>query len=182
MSDELNDAKFGDVRLTKRLLKVAEQLATKPDASFPKAAGSDAALEGTYRFLNHDDVTPERILAPHIAASVRRAATERVVVVAHDTTEFRFGGDREGLGWVNTFGGQGFFGHFALALTADGTRRPLGLVGMRVLMRQGPPKNTKHSERRLVRKICPLQTAPGTASGLTIDHMSRTARAPCRRK
>jgi transposase-like protein/DDE family transposase len=148
MSEELKDARFGDVRLSKRLLMVAEQLAAKPDASFPKAAGSDAALEGTYRFLSHDDVTPERILEPHIAATTRRAAAERVIIAAHDTTEFRFGGDREGLGWINTSGAQGFFGHFALALTADGTRRPLGVIGMQIVMRHGAPKNTKHSERR----------------------------------
>jgi hypothetical protein len=63
MSDELDGAEFGDVRLTKRLLRVAEQLAAKPDAALPKAAGSDGALEGTYRFLNHEEVTPERILS-----------------------------------------------------------------------------------------------------------------------
>lgn len=148
MNEELEAARFGDLRLTKRLLTVAEQLAAKPDASFPKAAGSDAALEGTYRFLNHDEVTPERILEPHIAATVQRAADEPAVIVAHDTTEFRFGGERDGLGWINTLGAQGFFGHFALALTADGTRRPLGVVGLHVMTRQGPPRNTKHSERR----------------------------------
>ena len=93
-------------------------------------------------------MTPERILEPHIAATVRRSAAEQTVIAAHDTSELRFGGDREGLGWINTSGAQGFFGHFALALTADGTRRPLGVVGLRVVMRQGPPKNRKHSERR----------------------------------
>lgn len=148
MSEELEAARFGDLRLTKRLLTVAEQLTARPDASFPKAAGSDAALEGTYRLLNHDDVTPERILAPHIAATVKRAAAERGVIVAHDTTEFRFDGAREGLGWINTSGAQGFFGHFALAITADGARQPLGVVGLHVVTRQGPPRNTKHSERR----------------------------------
>jgi hypothetical protein len=146
MSDELDGAEFGDVRLTKRLLLVAEQLAAKPDATFPKAARSDGALEGTYRFLNHDDVTPERILEPHIAATVKRAAAARVVIVAHDTTEFHFKGDREGVGWINTAGTRGFFGHFALALTADGTRRPLGVVGMEALTRQGPPRG--HPKRR----------------------------------
>ena len=50
MSEELKGAQFGDLRLTKRLLAVAEQLTAKPDASFPKAAGSDGALEGTYVF------------------------------------------------------------------------------------------------------------------------------------
>jgi hypothetical protein len=148
MSDDLQGAQFGDVRLTKRLLRVADALAAKPDASLPKATGSDAALEGTYRFLNHDEVTPERILEPHIAATVRRAAAASTVIVAHDTTEFRFDGDRDGLGWINTSGAQGFFGHFALALTADGTRRPLGVVGLQTVMRQGAPRNRKHSERR----------------------------------
>jgi hypothetical protein len=141
MSDELEGAKFGDLRLTKRLLRVAEQLAAKPDATFPEAAGSDGAVLGTYRFLNHDAVTPERILEPHIAATVKRAAEAGTVIVAHDTTEFHFKGEREGVGWVNTSGTRGFFGHFALALTADGTRRPLGVVGMRVITRHGAPRN-----------------------------------------
>ena len=141
MSDELGGAEFGDLRLTKRLLRVAEQLAVRPDATFPKAAGGDGALEGTYRFLNHPEVTAERILEPHVAATVRRAAAAGVVIVAHDTTEFHFRGERDGIGWINPAGTRGFFGHFALALTADGTRRPLGVVGMRVLTRHGTPRN-----------------------------------------
>jgi hypothetical protein len=148
MSDELKGAQFGDRRLTKRLLTVAEQLAARPDASFPKAAGGEGALEGTYRFLNHDDVTPEQIMEPHVVATVRRAAEVGIVLAAHDTSQFDFGGDREGLGWVNTSGAQGFFGHFCLAMTADGTRRPLGVLGMRIATRHGPSRKTKHSERR----------------------------------
>src|SRR5438270_12033848 len=125
--DEWKNAEFGDRRLSKRLVTVAGQLVAKPNMSFPMAAGSAGALEGTYRFLNHPNVTPERILEPHILATVERAKMERAVIVAHDTSEFRFGGEREGLGWIDTQGGQGFFGHFALALAADGSRRALGV-------------------------------------------------------
>jgi hypothetical protein len=148
IGDELRGADLGDMRLSKRLVTVAEQLAAKPNASFPKAAGSDGALEGTYRFLNHEEVTPERILEPHIAATVKRAQSQGSVIVAHDTSEFRFAGDREGLGWIDRVGANGFLGHFALAVSADGTRRPLGVMGMKVLVRTGEPHANKHSERR----------------------------------
>ncbi len=69
---ELEAAEFGDKRLTTRLLRLAEQLARAPNQSFPKAAGSDAALEATYRFLGNGAVNPASILEPHVAATAER--------------------------------------------------------------------------------------------------------------
>jgi hypothetical protein len=55
----------------------------------------------------------------------------------HDTTIFEFSGEkrREGLGRLLSRG-QGFFGHFALAIAPDATRRPLGLLGLETVFRE----------------------------------------------
>jgi hypothetical protein len=144
--EEFRGADFGDRRLSKRLLTLVERLVVDPSASFPEATGTDAGLEATYRFLRNTSVSSQRIMAPHVAATVARIKSEKLVVVAHDTTEFSFSTPREGLGRIND-AGQGFFAHLALAVSADGARRPLGVVGLHTFTRQGPPKREKHTEK-----------------------------------
>src|SRR5262245_34967092 len=94
-ADDFAGASFGDARLAKRLVRIAEGLAPNPAASFPDAAKSDAALEGTYRFLQNRKVTADGILAPHIAATVRRSQAAELILCAHDTTELSFSTERE---------------------------------------------------------------------------------------
>lgn len=136
MSAELADADLGDARLTRRLGLLADRIADRPGESFPKAF-NDAELEAAYRFFGNEQVTPEAILAPHFRQSTRRAAEVPRVVVAHDTTQFEFGGQskREGLGRLIKPAAQGFFGHFSLAMTADSKRKPLGLLALETVFR-----------------------------------------------
>ena len=136
ISAELSGADLGDERLNRRLGLLADQLAERPDESFPKAL-DDAQLEAAYRFFGNDRVSPEAILAPHFRQSARRAAERERVLVVHDTTQFDFPGNskREGLGRLIKPSAQGFFGHFSLALSADGARIPLGLVALETVFR-----------------------------------------------
>ena len=60
LSFELGDADLGDARLNRRLGLLADRLADRPDASFPKAL-DDAELEAAYRFFGNDSVSPEAI-------------------------------------------------------------------------------------------------------------------------
>ncbi len=143
---EFTGADFGDQRLSKRLLRLVERLVVDPSASFPEAFGDDSALEATYRFFRNESVSPQRILAPHVAATLKRLKAESRVVVAHDTTEFSYSSERQGLGRIND-SGRGFFAHAALAVSADGTRRPLGVVGLQTFTRTEPPKRDRHTEK-----------------------------------
>jgi hypothetical protein len=145
--DELAAAELGDKRLTGRLVRLAEQLARAPDQSFPKATGSDAALEATYRFLGNEAVTPEAILKPHTVATAARCAATAAVIVAHDTTEFHFSSERKGIGRVAGASTHGFLGHFALALAAP-SRAPLGILGLIPMFRNREKAPDHHSERR----------------------------------
>ncbi|MDQ3399486.1 MAG: IS4 family transposase [Chloroflexota bacterium] len=112
-----------------------DSLADRSGESFPKAL-DDAELEGAYRFFGNAKVTPDAILAPHFRQTARRAAAHRDVLIIHDTTQFEFGGstEREGLGRLIR-PGQGFFGHFALATSANGDREPLGLLNLETVFR-----------------------------------------------
>jgi hypothetical protein len=135
---EYGRAKFGDRRLTRRLVRMTAAIAPEPSASFPTMAENDSELEATYRFLNNERVTAERIVAPHVRQTVRRCREARRVVVAHDTTEFNFGkGARADLGRVGQGKSHGFYGHFALAIDDGELRRPLGALGFEIHSRDG---------------------------------------------
>jgi len=139
---------LGDRRLNARLDRLVSVLEDAPDRSFPSAMRSDAELEGAYRFFQNERVTLDRLIAPHIEATVKRAELARGVLVVHDTTEFRFEGmkARAGLGSI-AGGGQGFFGHFALAISGEDDRAPLGIAGLLTYTRQAPSRRTNQLGR-----------------------------------
>lgn len=136
---EYADAPLRDRRLNARLMRIVAALEAHPDLSFPRAMGNDGELEGFYRFVGNEKVTLAELVEPHVRATVERGRAEGEVLVVHDTTDFRFRGEaaREGLGTVNR-NDQGFLGHFALALSADGERRPLGVLGVEAWTRDKP--------------------------------------------
>ncbi len=155
---EYEGADLGDARLGRRLVKLATRAAGGPDGSFPKRAETDSDLEATYRFLGNEKVSASEILAPHIRQTVRRAReVTGTVVVAHDTTEFNFGQTgRQDLGRVGQGKSYGFYGHFALAVSCDEARNPLGILAMAIHQR---------GEKKAVRTRLEEQTDP-TNEGL----------------
>src|SRR5690606_665115 len=123
--------KIGDQRRSKRLVRAVDRLAAKPGESLPAAMVTSADQQGTYRLLNADDAHPQEILSPHIARTRQRCAQRGTALLVHDTTTFTFSSPRAGLGRVND-GGQGFLGHFCLAVGLNGA--PLGLLGFERLV------------------------------------------------
>jgi hypothetical protein len=145
---EFAKATLGDVRLDKRLARIADALCRRPDVGFPRAMSGKAELEAFYRFIESDRVEFDAVLAAHKQATIERMAVHPEVVVVHDTTEFRFTTAREDLGRLRQDGERakrGFLAHFALAVSADGHRDPLGVVGAWPWMRAD---STPSSKRR----------------------------------
>ncbi len=147
VGSEFSGVCLGDKRLNDRLIKLTDRLSAHPAESFPEAVESVSALEATYRFLGNERVTPEAILAPHVAATLDRAYSSQRVIVAHDTTTFTFRGNsrREGLGWLTSDnrkhqGRQGFLSHFSLAVSRSGSINPLGVLRFSSFVRTGTPK------------------------------------------
>jgi hypothetical protein len=132
---EFEGVVLGDPRLATRVQRMAAALVEMPGASLPRAMGRTAAREGAYRFLSNRRVTLDRVIAAHVAATVERARLAKKVLVVSDTTEFAFSTEREGLGLLSSKRRDGFIAHFKLAVSGDGRRTPLGVLGVETIVR-----------------------------------------------
>jgi hypothetical protein len=149
-----NDTSFeldgldADPRLTKRADTILEKWRRQPGLGFPQIFSEDAESEGLYRFFNNPQITFEKLLAPQVKQTVGRLSPGDVLCL-HDTTEFKFSGAkrRKGLGRL-TKGGQGFFGHFTLAVSADGERFPYGPVAADLYTRAWQIKGRRETAAR----------------------------------
>lgn len=152
--DEVFEADFGDRRLNRRLTQIVARAAESPALSFPRMVATEAEKEAVYRFLGNDNVTWQKILAPHVAATAARTADQGVIRVVHDTTTFRFTGDREGLGHIMT-GSRGFQSHVALAVSEGEARAPLGVLALHSFTRPEPVKGGDPKEKAKQRQNKP---------------------------
>ncbi len=145
-------------------MAIAERLVSAPEATLPEAMGDRAMLEALYRHLANEDVTFEALLTQHLGRTARRCASEPAVYALHDTTVCTFPGEaeREGLGRVNGQK-QGFFAHVTLAVSADGKRVPLGLLGCELFTRDGERAIEEGESKRWLRGVEGACNAVGDA-------------------
>jgi hypothetical protein len=114
--------------------------------------GSEAELEGAYRFFRSPHVTMEALSLAHAEATAARARKVGRVLAIHDTTTCEFPhADPEEVGYLPT-GKAGFFAHYALIVADDGSRRPLGVANTEVLFRDQPPARPSKNGRKLRNK------------------------------
>jgi len=135
VADEFCGAELGDPRRSRRLCDIGSRLGDEPAASFPDLFSSSAELEGFYRFLRNDAIEWGEVLAPHAQASCKRAERLGECLVLHDTTEFTFKGERQGLGRTSSKA-QGFMAHVSLMVATDQARTPLGVADLQQYTRQ----------------------------------------------
>jgi IS4 transposase len=148
---EMKTADFGDIRLSQRLGLIVDAILEAPELGFPDIFDEDAELEALYRFFRNKRVDADSILEPHyVATKARVQAVKNDVIVVHDTTECRFGGEseRDGLGVLGRQKGQGFYAHVALAVSADDVRRPYGVLGLKTIVREGHRGRRTEEDRR----------------------------------
>lgn len=143
VAGEFEGVDLGDPRRSRRAVEIAERLAAEPEASLPAAMADRAMLEALYRHLGSDAVSFAGLLAPHLEKAARRVGTAETAYAVHDTTVCTFPGEtrRQGLGTIN-LKDQGFLAHVTLAVSADGSRLPLGVIAAELLVRR-EPKNTR---------------------------------------
>lgn len=145
---------LGDKRRNARLRELAARISASPAESFPRLVTSIAEREALYRLLNNEAVTWQAVLEPHIAATVARSGRQGLVRVVHDTTDFIFSGDRDGMGPVMQ-STLGFFGHFALAVGGTEARVPLGVVGLEPYSRPRVKRGGSLNARKLAARKAP---------------------------
>ena len=150
LSKDLEGVALGDARLDARAQKLVDDAAREPGKSFPQIYEDDAAaLEGLYRFCSNKRVSLAKLHKGHAEATLARCREEKVVLAAHDTSVFSFGKEtqRVGLGPVDG-GGDGFYGHLTLMMTADEVHRPLGVSAAKVWTRKPVPNELKGAKNR----------------------------------
>jgi hypothetical protein len=139
---EFNRSLLPDERLYERARRIAGAVARHPERGLPRLL-DEASLEGTYRFMNNRRVHFDDLLAGHRAGTCERSAGLGTVLSIQDTTAFAFGGEqlRDGLSFDN-----GYTAHFAMLVTADGSKRPLGIGGVEALFRSQLRSKTRSKQ------------------------------------
>jgi hypothetical protein len=176
---EFAGVEFEDQRLAKRLTKVVEAVSAAPSKGFPQITASSAELEALYRFLKNERVNWRVLLEPHLRASALRCQKAGAAVMVHDTTQFAFGGDsRTGKVGHLSHGHPGFFGHFALAVSADGENVPFGIVAAQTFRREEGKKAPAIGQDRRpfeakesFRWVALAEEASGVVGGVSLVHV-----------
>jgi hypothetical protein len=146
---ELAGCRLGDKRLCNRLRRLLHQLEGAMGAPLPLACHDWANTKAAYRFLSSERFGEDAILEGHFRATASRfAATDGLVLVVQDTTEFSFrwakpetigaigrvpiGRDRNGN--PRTYTQCGLLMHASLVVTTEGL--PLGLAAVQFWTRK----------------------------------------------
>lgn len=133
---EFAGVSLGDERLDQRLRRIVALAAIAPGESFPEQMQTVADREALYRFLSNPKVSLDKVLGGHLQQTHERLKGRSVVRIVHDTTTFRFPGERDGLGTIQG-SAKGFLGHVALAVTSNENREPLGVLGVQPYIHRG---------------------------------------------
>jgi hypothetical protein len=142
---------LGDVRRTQRLVRYAEQMAEKPDASTPRQTEHWGDCKAVYRLFERPEVTFESVTAAHYE-NTRTLPPGRYLVIS-DTTEIDYGyeSERQGLGPLTATHRRGFFLHSALVMDAD-SHQIMGLGKQELWTREAGKKKRVHRVKNRKRK------------------------------
>jgi hypothetical protein len=173
--NEFAFAPLGDARRSKRLVKIATQLAAHPGGTLPQAFADWAELKAAYRFLGQSGVTYEQILSPHLERTRRACGQPGEYLLMEDTTWLDYSGHpaREDLGLIGDGQGRGFELHSTLAVRVEAwtlEQRPegrvVGLLGQKCCApRPAPPGETRGQRWRRPRKSQKWTAALAWAGG-----------------
>lgn len=148
--EQFGVAELGDKRRTKRLVQVANKIASHPGGTLPDKINDPTDLKAFYRLMNSAPVTHAAVIAPACARTREKMAeTKGTVLVIHDATEL----DYSGLSSIPTLGqlgngkNRGYIAHNVLAVKAE-TREVVGLAYQHLVKRAKPRKGETREQRR----------------------------------
>jgi hypothetical protein len=151
IAEELAEAYFYDLRLTKRAQKLVTDLFDRIGNSIPGSCQSRSETEAAYRFFDNDCVTPKRILNPHINATIERIKQHKFVLLIQDSTDIdaKHMKNVEGLGFLNDTTRPGCTAHTMIACTPE--RLCLGIVSNEFIIREKDEIGKKtHNNLRVI--------------------------------
>lgn len=152
--NEFGFAPLGDLRRSKRLVRIATNLAANPGGTLPQAFPDWAELKAAYSFFGQRGVTYEHILTPHLERTRDNCRQAGEYLLIEDTTllDYSHHPATEDLGVIGNGKGRGFELHSTLAVRVEAwtlEQRPegtvVGLFGQNCRTpRRVPPHETRH--------------------------------------
>lgn len=151
--DTFGRAELGDKRRTRRLVRMAQQIAIKPAGNVTKVFQAEADREAAYRFVENPDVDPDAIVKAMRFGVVERCLNESFVFLAIDgssaTLADHFRTKDFGAIGLRKAGARGLKVMAALAVSSEGTS--IGLTSFHMWAR-GEKNKVHHHKRALVEK------------------------------
>lgn len=154
-AQQFGAVELGDRRRTRRVVRVAAQMARHPSASLPAQAGTWAATKAGYRLLAEGDVSFEALQAQHLGQTRAEAGQRPQLLLIQDTSELDFTDRRtvDGLGPIGNGRGRGFLLHSTLAVAPAGVGTVLGLADQTLFFRRpAPTGETRRARQRRPRE------------------------------
>jgi len=155
--NQFGSAELGDLRRTRRLVKLASQMAGNSSGTIPQQTGAIADMKAAYRLFSAADVTHEAICRPHVEQTRERAGRWPMVFLIQDTAVLDFTSHVhcQGLGPIGPDPRmRGLHQQNVLAVDPS-TRRPVGLIHQRHYHRQSRPAG--HRQDRAGKRGIPLE-------------------------
>jgi hypothetical protein len=149
-------AQLGDKRRNERLVKVATNLAANPGGTLPQAFPQWAELKAAYRLFDQQQVTFERVIAPHCERTLQACREPGQYLLIEDTSLLDFSGRPacEDLGVIGDGSGRGFELHSTLAVRIEAwslEQRPegtlMGLLHQQCRTPRPAPQGEKKAQR-----------------------------------
>ena len=146
VKNQWEKSNFGDARLNKRIINLAEKILNNPSSGLPSQTKNWGELKGAYRFLSNKKVDHKKIQSKHYANVHNEAEKkEQPVLFIQDTTELDYSShiSKKGeLGPIGDHRGTGIMLHSCLAIV------PGDVVDVIGLAQQTPWIRTEHKGRK----------------------------------
>ncbi|MBE0457797.1 IS4/Tn5 family transposase DNA-binding protein [Pseudoalteromonas prydzensis] len=144
-------AELGDERRTKRLIKISHQMASNSGSSIVKASGSQASIEGAYRFLRNDKIEANDIASAGFSSLLPELQRSKKILALEDTSTlcYRHNVTKE-LGHTGAYkqsSSKGILAHSVLMVDAD-TEHTIGLAEQHCWCRKDESFGTANDRKR----------------------------------
>lgn len=148
---------LGDARRTARLIRVATELSSRPEASLSAACESDADRLAAHRLMENHAIQPHAISEGGFEATVEQVADCPLILAASDTTSVAYphesvsdemgdlGGPTQNAG--SKSGGRGYWVHSSVLIDAR-DERTLGLIDQHWWIRDPDQRGRKHQRKQ----------------------------------
>jgi len=143
-------AELGDVRRTRRLVRLADQMVKHPGGTLPEKLSDPASLKAMYRLAAMEPVTHGSVLAASRERTLRLASQTRgTLLFVHDGTELDYTEleSLKELGQIGNGQGRGYLAYNTLVVVPE-TRDVLGLAYQKLITRPKTPKNETRKQCR----------------------------------